>query len=80
MENQITVNEIIKGNVYSHEEVVNYCNNTELRYEELNDPFSGRNNSSGHNFIKLVDRGSNKVITFILDKNYQYECVYNDFE
>ena len=49
-------------------------------FDEIFDANGARNYSSGHNFIKLVERSTNKVITFILDKDYQFECIYNDFE
>lgn len=70
------VHKFNKGSVYSHEEIVNYSRNVNVEFQELGE----KNYSSGHNFIKLVERKSNKVITFILNKDYQFECVYNDFE
>jgi hypothetical protein len=69
-----------KGSVYSREEILNYSYNVNLMFDEIFDSNGSRNYSSGHNFIKLVERSNSKVITFILNKDYQFECVYNDFE
>jgi hypothetical protein len=69
-------NRYYKGYIYSYEDILNYSYNVNVELEEI----GNRNYSSGHNFIKLVEKSSNKVITFILNKDYQFECVYNDFE
>lgn len=70
-----------KGSVYSRDNILEYSKNvSNFMFDEIFDANGARNYSSGHNFIKLVDRGTNKVITFILNKDYQFECVYNDFE
>lgn len=65
-----------KGNVYSYEDISGYSSIVNLDLEEV----GSKNYSSGHNFIKLVERSTDKVISFVLNENYEFECIYNDFE
>jgi hypothetical protein len=68
-------NKFVKGNEYNYSDITDYAYNVNVELFEI----GSQNYSSGHNFIKLVETKTNKTISFVLNKNYNFECVYNDF-
>jgi hypothetical protein len=64
-----------KGDLYTMDDIDNFAYENDYSYNQYG------NHIAGEKFIKLYNEFNNGyVISFVLTSNYDFECIYNDFE
>jgi len=68
--------EFKKGETYDINDIENFSIENNYKFNQL----GGNNWFSGKIFITLENPENRYIISFILNKDYVFECIYNDFE
>jgi hypothetical protein len=64
-----------KGELYTIDDIDKFAFDNDYSYDQYG------KHIAGEKFIKLYsDFNNGYIISFVLTNNYQFECIYNDFE